>query len=144
MTMQTVLEKLQTLYNAATTTYLANARVYIWDFPTTRGAGNIVEIVLIPLPSEDEPVSLGDGWYDRFRVNIRASYPKQWEDANKHLAVSEELKQVIRDNWSWSASSEQAVLKSRRWGYGYEPKGEQRLGVIDMIVEYEAPGLSAT
>jgi len=152
--MRTVLEKLRDEYLAATTTHLTDALVYVWDAPTTppataltkrqRATATPVEVTIIPLPSEDEPVSIGDGWYDRFRVNIRARYPREWEDDNKHLDLAEECKQVIRDNWAFVDDGEQAVLRSRRWGYGYEPKGEQRLGVVDLIVEYEAPGLSAT
>lgn len=144
--MKQVCDKLKNALDAATTTYLNTAYIVRGDKARTQYTGSGVYIEVIPLPSEDTPIAIGSsGWYDTFRVHIKAHYPATWSETDKQLDLAEEVKQVIRDNWSWlNTSNEQAVLKRRRWGYGYDASGEQTINTVDVIVEYEGPGLGAT
>jgi hypothetical protein len=111
---------------------------------STQRSDSKVTVRLIPLPSEDSPAGIGPHWNDLFKIHIMAEYPATWSETDKHLDLAEEMKQVIRDNWSFLEGGEQAALKSRSWGYGFSATGEQTLNTVNIVVTYEAPGLSAT
>jgi len=144
MTMKGVVNHLRAQLISATGTYLGPAQVLRGTPATTQRSDTVATVQVIPLPSEDESVHLGDGWYDIFRVHIQAVYPATWIETDKQLDLAEEIKQVIRDNWDFNADGEQATLKSRKWGYGYASSGEQTLNTVDVIVEYSGPGIAAT
>ena len=145
MTMKDVVNHLRDDLIAATGTYLGPARVLRGDPATTQRSDTVAVIRVIPLPSEDVGEAIGaTGWYDLFRIHIRAVYPATWAETDKQLDLAEEIKQVIRDNWSFNAGGEQATLKKRRWGYGFDASGEQTLNTVDIIVEYEVPQPGAT
>lgn len=147
MTMRQILEHLQSDYAGATGTYLGDAIILIGDQAQTQRSDTKVTVRLVPLPSEDADGYVGrTGWNDRFRVNIRAEYPDAWKGTTRHLDIGEELKQVICDNRRITSAdaSQQAVLRARRWGYGYDASGEQTLNTVDIVAEWEGDGDTPT
>lgn len=144
MTMKDVVNHLRDQLAAATGTYLGPAIILRGDKATTQLSDTKATVTVIPLPSEDEGVHLGPGWYDIFRVHIRAEYPATWDETDKQLDLAEEIKQVIRDNWSFNADGDQATLRKRKWGYGYSSSGEQTQNTVDIVVEYQGPQPAAS
>jgi hypothetical protein len=142
MTMTEIVDKMVSIIEAGTGTYLTDAVVLVGDPPQGQRDDHKVTVCVVPLPSEDMADTMGPGaWDDLFRVNIRAWYPDAWNGTRKHLALAEELKQIIRDNVTWAnSSSQRAVLRKRKWGYGYDALGAQTLNRVDIIVEYQADG----
>ena len=138
--MKTVLQKLQTLLDAGTGTYLAAATVVIGDQRATQTSSTAALVRVYPIDGEDKGEHIGtSGWYDLFNVTVMATYPPAWADSNKQLDLCEEIKQIVRDNWQWTSGGEQVVLKRRSWSYGYRPDGQRIENTITVTVQYEAP-----
>lgn len=105
MKMTQIVDKLYTLLNAATSTYLAAARgVYKYDFPVTaQNPDNTTwEVRIVPLPGTEGAEYMGDtGWRATFDVDIEARRPGGPHSAADLQAASlmvEEILQVIVDN----------------------------------------------
>ena len=156
MKMSQIIDKLQTQLDAATSTLLAAARVYKYDFPTTTDSDSTVwELRLIPLPSEETADYIGEGgFYVSFTVHIEAQRPCGQDSAADLAAactMAEEILQVLADNRSMSISgeTEAAVMasgsggaKPLKWDYGSKPEGETSMAVVNVTATWTGPQIT--
>ena len=156
MKMTQIIDKLYTQLEAASSTLLAAARIYKYDFPTTTDAGSTAwELRLIPLPSTESADYLGEGgFYGSFQVHIEARCPNARDSAAALAAactMAEEILQVIADNRSMTISgeTEAAVMASGsgayvplKWDYGSLALGETSYAVVNVTACWTGPQLA--
>ena len=158
MKMSEIIDKLQTVLDAATSTLLAAARVYKYDFPTTVDADSTTwEIRLIPLPCREGGEYLGSGgWRATFSVHIEARRPCGQDTAAELVAactMAEELLQVMADNRELTITvgqeaasmvGDMANSKSLEWDYGSLSIGEVSYAVVNMTPTWVGPQVEPT
>jgi len=153
MKMSEIIDKLHTVLDAASSTLLADARVYKYDFVTTPAADSSVwEIRLIPLPCKEGGEYMGaGGWRASFSVHIEARRPCGQDTAAELAAactMAEELLQVMADNRELtivvgeeaaSMVGDMANSKFLEWDYGSLSIGETSYAVVNMTPTWVGP-----
>jgi hypothetical protein len=158
MKMTQIMDALQAALDAATSTLLATARVYKYDFPTTTDEDDTTwEARLIPLPNQEAAEYMGSGgWRASFTVHIEARRvcgANSAADLAAACAMSEELLQVMADNREMTISGETeaasmcgdlAASKPLKWDYGSLSQGDVRYAVVNMTPTWEGPQVAPT
>jgi len=158
MKMTQVIDKLHAQLEAATSTLLADALVYKYDFPTTvKKDSTIWQIRLIPLPNGEgaEYMDAG-GWRASFSIHIEARRPCGQDtiaDLAAACTMAEELLQVMADNRDMTITGESeaasmvgdlAAGNKLKWDYGSIAEGDTREAVVNMTPTWEGPQIAKT
>ena len=152
--MSQIIDKLYTQLDAASSTLLAAARIYKYDFPTTTDADSAVwEVRLIPLPCGEGSEYMGStGWRAPFNIHIearRVASPNSAAVLGAACAMAEEILQVLVDNRELSISGEDEaasmsgeVAEPLKWDYGSMAEGETSYAVVNVTASWEGPQIA--